>query len=67
MGKGSSPRPSSISQDEYDVKYEAIFGKKKAKQQPVVIDDDVINVYNDERLVSKHDKRSGYANTSKRK
>ena len=28
-GKGSKPRPFSVSQDEYDNRWDAIFGKKK--------------------------------------
>jgi hypothetical protein len=28
-GKGSAPRPFSVSQEEYDNRFEAIFGKKK--------------------------------------
>jgi hypothetical protein len=31
MGKGSSPRPFSVSQEEFGDKFDAIFGKKKAK------------------------------------
>ena len=30
-GKGSRPRPFSVSQEEYDNRFEAIFGKKKPK------------------------------------
>jgi hypothetical protein len=30
-GKGSSPRPFSVSQDTFASNYEAIFGKKKPK------------------------------------
>jgi len=53
MSKGSSPRPFSVSQAEFDNRFDAIFGKKnKAKD----IDDATLNVYNDERLVSKFDK-----------
>ena len=29
MGKGSSPRPYSVSKSEYDDRFETIFGKKK--------------------------------------
>jgi hypothetical protein len=28
-GKGSKPRPLSVSQEEYDQRFDAIFGKKK--------------------------------------
>jgi hypothetical protein len=57
-GKGSSPRPFSVSQEEYDNRFEAIFGKKKVAQAEKVNVhyDDAINAYNDERLVSKFDK-----------
>jgi len=53
VSKGSSPRPFSVSQDEFANRFDAIFGKKnKAKD----IDDATLTVYNDERLVSKFDK-----------
>ena len=29
MGKGSSPRPYSVSKSEYDDRFETIFGKRK--------------------------------------
>ncbi len=31
-GKGSKPRPFSVSQEEYDARFEAIFGKKEKKE-----------------------------------
>jgi hypothetical protein len=31
-GKGSKPRPFSVSQEEYDNRFEAIFGKKKKQE-----------------------------------
>lgn len=34
MGKGSSPRPFSVSKDEYDNRFETIFRKKKHVEQP---------------------------------
>lgn len=59
MSKGSSPRPFSVSQAEFADRFDAIFGKKnKAKD----IDDSTLNVYNDERLVSKFDKMVVMAN-----
>jgi hypothetical protein len=32
-GKGSRPRPFSVSQEEFDNRFEAIFGKKKKTDQ----------------------------------
>jgi hypothetical protein len=32
-GKGSRPRPFSVSQEEFDNRFEAIFGKKENKMQ----------------------------------
>ena len=49
-GKGSSPRPFSVSQDQFASNWDAIFGPKK-------VDDSVIDAYNNERLVSKFDKQ----------
>ena len=53
-GKGSKPRPFSVSQKEYDSRWDAIFGRdlKEDKQE----DTSVLEAYNDERLVSKFDK-----------
>ena len=54
-GKGSKPRPFSVSQREYDTRWDAIFGrdlKEEKKEDPSMLD-----VYNDERLVSKYDKQ----------
>jgi hypothetical protein len=53
-GKGSRPRPFSVSQEQFDNNFDRIFGKNKAKD----VDDDVLKAYNDERLVSKFDKQS---------
>ena len=36
MGKGSSPRPFGVSKDEYDNRFETIFGKRKKPEEPVV-------------------------------
>lgn len=52
-GKGSAPRPFSVSQDQFASNWDAIFGKKK-------VDESVIDAYNDERLVSKFDKYQCY-------
>jgi len=42
-GKGSAPRPFSVSQDEFANSFESIFGKKKPKEPyippPIVIED----------------------------
>ena len=53
-GKGSAPRPFSVSQKEYESRWDAIFGRdlKEEKQE----DSSVLEAYNDERLVSKFDK-----------
>ena len=32
-GKGSSPRPYSVTQQEYDSRWDAIFGKDKPKEE----------------------------------
>lgn len=36
MGKGSSPRPFSVSKDDYDNRFETIFGKKKNVEESTV-------------------------------
>lgn len=53
-GKGSKPRPFSVSQKEYDSRWDAIFGRDLKEEK--TIDDQVLETYNDERLVSKFDK-----------
>lgn len=35
MSKGSRPRPFSVSQDEFDNKFDSIFGNKPKKEQYV--------------------------------
>lgn len=50
MSKGSAPRPKSVDIKTFDNNWDAIFGKKKKE--------DVTLVYNEERLVSKEDKKS---------
>jgi hypothetical protein len=54
-GKGSTPRPFSVSQKEYDSRWDAIFGRdlKKEKQEDSI----ALESYNNERLVSKSDKQ----------
>jgi hypothetical protein len=53
-GKGSKPRPFSVSQKEYDSRWDAIFGRDLKEEKAV--DNKVLETYNDERLVSKFDK-----------
>ena len=48
-GKGSKPRPVS-DRKQFEDNWEAIFGKKTE------VKEEVLDVYNDERLVSKFDK-----------
>ena len=38
-GKGSSPRPFSVSQDEYDKRWDAIFGRD-LKEEPEIDEDE---------------------------
>jgi hypothetical protein len=51
-GKGSKPRPLSVSTETFDNNWDVIFGKKKK------IDEEAVNAYNNERLVSKFDKQN---------
>lgn len=53
-GKGSKPRPFSVSQREYDTRWDAIFGRDLKEEKQT--DDQALDAYNDERLVSKFDK-----------
>jgi hypothetical protein len=39
-GKGSSPRPFSVSQDEYNKRWDAIFGRDLEEQQEEVLEED---------------------------
>ena len=50
-GKGSKSRPFSVSQKEYESRWDAIFGRDLKEENTSVLD-----AYNDERLVSKFDK-----------
>lgn len=54
-GKGSKPRPFSVSQREYDTRWDAIFGRdlKEEKKEDL----SALEAYNNERLVSKFDKQ----------
>lgn len=49
-GKGSSPRPFSVDKKKFDENWDRIFSKKK--------EEDPLDAYNEERLVSKFDKKS---------
>lgn len=51
-GKGSRQRPTNM--QKYSDNWDAIFAKKKEEK----IDTEVLDVYNEERLVSKFDKES---------
>jgi hypothetical protein len=51
MSKGSAPRPLSVDTKTFDNNWDKIFGKKDKTE-------DVTKVYNEERLVSKEDKKS---------
>ena len=53
-GKGSRPRKQSVDNETFDNNWDRIFGKKEKKP----VDDSVLDVYNEERLVSKYDKES---------
>jgi hypothetical protein len=51
-GKGSRRRPTSVSSQQVADNWELAFGKKET------VDIDVLDVYNEERLVSTFDKES---------
>jgi hypothetical protein len=53
-GKGSKSRPFSVTQREYKTRWDAIFGRDLKEEKKEV--SDVLDTYNDERLVSKFDK-----------
>jgi hypothetical protein len=58
-GKGSAPRPFSVSQEEFDDRFEAIFGKKKKTEAEKFDESIVKNEYYDldiESDVPKKDK-----------
>ena len=52
MSQGSTPRPYSVDQKTFDNNWDTIFKKQKVDEQ------DAVNAYNDERLVSRFDKES---------
>ena len=39
-GKGSAPRPYSVTQEEYDNRWDAIFGRKPATKDSSDVDDE---------------------------
>lgn len=45
-GKGSRPRPFSVSQDEYDNRWDAIFGRDLREKEEKVVDTDSEDKYN---------------------
>ena len=47
-GKGSAARPFSVSQDEYNNRWDAIFQRDIPKEQPAAEADDKLSRYNDE-------------------
>lgn len=51
-GKGYGRRPQLAPNDQVESNWEKIFGKKKS------IDTEALDVYNEERLVSKYDKEN---------
>ena len=51
-GKGYGRRPQLVANDQVESNWETIFGTK----QPKPVDKDALDVYNEERLVSKYDK-----------
>ena len=53
-GKGSKSRPFSVSQKEYETRWDAIFGRDLKEEH--LEDNSVLEAYNNERLVSKFDK-----------
>jgi len=55
-GKGSKPRPFSVTQREYETRWDAIFGRDLKEEQKE--DTSVLNAYDNERLISKFDKES---------
>lgn len=52
-GKGSAPRK--VDKKKFDENWDRIFGKK-------TIEDDALDAYNEERLVSKYDKEYDFSN-----
>ena len=65
-GKGSRPRPFNVTQEQYDSRWDAIFGRD-LKDTEEKVSDDVLATYNDERLVSKFDKETGVSGSTTQK
>jgi hypothetical protein len=58
-GKGSNPRPFSVSREEFSTNYDAIFGKQKKTNTEQHVSETITfdnSVYDNERLVSKFDR-----------
>lgn len=53
-GKGFGRRPQLVNNDQVESNWEQIFGTKKPKP----VDTEVLDVYNEKRLVSKYDKET---------
>ena len=54
-GKGYGRRPNLVPNDQVESNWEKIFGKT---QPAKTVDEEALNVYNEERLVSKYDKEN---------
>ena len=54
-GKGYGRRPNLVPNDQVESNWEKIFGKTQPSK---AVDDEDLNVYNEERLVSKYDKET---------
>jgi len=52
-GKGSKPRPFSVSQEEYDTRFEAIFGKKKKEDNTGVTQNEYQDILSTEDCLTK--------------
>jgi hypothetical protein len=51
-GKGSKPRPFSVSQEEYDNRFESIFGKKKKEDNTGVTQNDYQDILSTEDCIN---------------
>ena len=54
-GKGYGRRPNLVPNKQVESNWEQIFGKTKPAKS---VDEEALNVYNEERLVSKYDKEN---------
>ena len=57
-GKGSRRRPTKVSQAQADANFETIFGTYVPTYLRKQIQDEPLDAYNEERLVSKYDKET---------